>query len=91
VRVRDGRGCVIADLLDGADERLRGDERRVVGDRRRLGRVVDRRLDSLELVEDSLDPRGARGARHPLERERRLLARLLLFGDGAHRQVLTTS
>ena len=34
-----------------------------------LGRVVDGRLDAVELVQLALDPRGARGARHALEVE----------------------
>ena len=47
----------------------------VVGDRCGFGGEVDGRLDAVELVEAPLDAGGARGARHPFEREGRSLHR----------------
>ncbi len=54
---------------DRCDELVDRDETRVVGHRRLIGGVVDRRLDTLEPVQLALDPRGARRAGHPLEVE----------------------
>jgi hypothetical protein len=63
------RRCPIARRLDGADEVGELDAARVVADRRLLGRVVDVRVDPVELVQLALDPRRARGAGHSLEDE----------------------
>ena len=75
VCARARRLGVVADALDGADERIGRDEPRVVVHGRGLGGEVDGRLDAVELVEAALDPRGAGRARHAGERERLLFDR----------------
>ena len=60
---------VIAGGLDGADQIVDRGLRGVEGNRRLLGRVVDGRLDALQLVEALLDPGRTGGAGHPLELE----------------------
>ena len=75
--------ALVAGRLDRADEVGDGRRGRVEADRRLLGRVVDRRLDAVELVELALDAVRARGAGHALEGEvDRGRARALR--DGAH-------
>ena len=56
-KVSYGGGVTPADLIA------------VVGDGRALGRVVDGRLDALELVQLLLDPHRAGRAGHPLDRQ----------------------
>ncbi len=55
--------------LDGVDQVVHGGTALVVVDGRPLGRIVDRGLDALELVQRALDSHRARRAAHPLEGE----------------------
>ena len=71
---------VIPGGLDRADQLRRLDRLRVVVDGRLLGRVVHRRVDTVELVQLALDPARARGAGHAPDRQ------LDLRDDGAHRE-----
>ena len=64
-----GERRVIAGRLDRGDQILGCDAQRVEVDGRVLGRIVDRRLDAVELVQPLLDPRRAGRAGHPLDRE----------------------
>ena len=66
---RPGERRRVAGSLHHCDEVLRRDERWIEGHGRVLGRVVDGRLDALELVEALLDPHRAGRARHPLDRQ----------------------
>ena len=78
-RRRLGAPCsvaLIAGRLDRGDQILGRDAQRVEVDGRVLGRIVDRRLDAVELVQPLLDPRRAGRAGHPLDRE------LEPFGQG---------
>ena len=60
---------VVPGRLDRVEQVGDGDALRIEAHRRLLGRVVDRRLDAVELVQLALDAVRARGARHALERE----------------------
>ena len=62
------RGAV-ADRLDRPDQPLELDSRGIELDRSLLGRIVDARLDAVELVQLPLDSRRAGGAGHPLDLE----------------------
>ena len=65
---RCGQRRAVPGLLDGGDQVVGADAVRV-GHPRLLGGVVDRRSDTVELVELALDPVGAGRAGHPGERE----------------------
>ncbi len=64
----------VADPRHRLDQILRRDPPRVELDARPLGREVDRRLNPVEPVEALLDPTGAGGAGHALDRELEPLA-----------------
>jgi hypothetical protein len=64
-RVSGGEDGAVAGVLDGVDELLDRDAG-VELDGRRLGGVVDRGGDAVELVELALDAVGAGRARHPV-------------------------
>ena len=81
-RVLRQRG-VVAGGLDRGDQVVDRDGAGIERDGRLLGRVVDGRLDAVELVELPLDARRARGAGHALELE--VGARCLL---GCRRRVI---
>jgi hypothetical protein len=68
-RIRTRESRAIAGGLDRADEVSRGGARWVELDGRCLHREVDARADAGELVQLLLDANGARGARHPLDRQ----------------------
>ncbi len=59
----------VACLFDRTNQPLDIDGSRVERNRRALSGEVDGCLDTVELVQLPLDPRGTRGARHSLERE----------------------
>ena len=60
---------MVTGRLDRGDQIVGRHAHGVEDDRRVLGRVVDRRLDAVELVQLLLDPRRAGRAGHPLDRE----------------------
>ena len=74
-----GAGRLGASLLSGQQRPVAGglhgrdqvtlERRRRERDRRALGGVVHRRVDAVQLVQLPLDPRRARGARHPFDRQ----------------------